>query len=229
MQKTLKEAGLHKETTSLGQTLDVIFKELGMPRTLKEVGVEGKQKMEIIARKQYQGFMHTGKSKTNAQRRAGDAGLGDGKRIRCTVRLDGNMAFDSCYLVTHSWCTQLESKRLAVKFDVNVHASTASVAPSRSTFQPLANRGSSGSSSPACGMLRNEVIKAVGQQQHTGNTTTEGHKIPIFSLFGRRFVVATGRRRLLLRYGSLASEDSNGVAASSAVVQPIHCLHSNIR
>ena len=47
--QVLTEAGLD-QTASASEMLDVIFRKLAMPRTLKEMGVEGKEKIEIIAR-----------------------------------------------------------------------------------------------------------------------------------------------------------------------------------
>lgn len=46
--RVLNKAGLKKETADLGDALDVIIRELGMPRTLKEVGV-GHDKFEKLA------------------------------------------------------------------------------------------------------------------------------------------------------------------------------------
>ena len=44
----LKQAGLDKEKSNAGDALDAIFRELGMPRTLKEVGI-GRDKLDILA------------------------------------------------------------------------------------------------------------------------------------------------------------------------------------
>jgi alcohol dehydrogenase class IV len=44
----LKDAGLTRENSDAGDALGAVFKFLGMPRTLKEVGV-GREKFEIIA------------------------------------------------------------------------------------------------------------------------------------------------------------------------------------
>ena len=49
VRQTLEAAGLNEQTSDAGDALDIIFRKLGMPRTLKEVGVEGKEKMDIIA------------------------------------------------------------------------------------------------------------------------------------------------------------------------------------
>ena len=38
------------EGVDLGDILDVIFREMGMPRTLREVGVEDREKLERVAR-----------------------------------------------------------------------------------------------------------------------------------------------------------------------------------
>lgn len=46
--KLLREEGLDKESASLSDVLDVIIRELGMPRTLKEVGV-GRDKLDALA------------------------------------------------------------------------------------------------------------------------------------------------------------------------------------
>ena len=50
VQGILNEAGLDEKNSSLGDALDVLFRKLGMPRTLKEVGVEGQEKLDIIAK-----------------------------------------------------------------------------------------------------------------------------------------------------------------------------------
>ncbi|KAH6664845.1 hypothetical protein B0J14DRAFT_237966 [Halenospora varia] len=41
--QTFAEAGLKRETTDLGDLLDAFFRALGMPRTLKEVGIEASE------------------------------------------------------------------------------------------------------------------------------------------------------------------------------------------
>ena len=46
--EVLKKAGLVKEKTNAGDALDAVFRELGMPRTLKEVGV-GRDKLDVLA------------------------------------------------------------------------------------------------------------------------------------------------------------------------------------
>ena len=46
--RVLNKAGLKKETADLGDALDVVIRELGIPRTLKEVGV-GPDKFEKLA------------------------------------------------------------------------------------------------------------------------------------------------------------------------------------
>ena len=46
--KILKERGLEEDNTDLGDTLDAIVRALGLPRTLKEVGI-GKNKSEEFA------------------------------------------------------------------------------------------------------------------------------------------------------------------------------------
>ena len=46
----LLDAGLDQQASTLGDALDVIFRQFGMPRTLKEVGVEGQEKLDIIAK-----------------------------------------------------------------------------------------------------------------------------------------------------------------------------------
>ena len=46
--EVLRKAGLVKEKTNAGDALDAVFRELGMPRTLKEVGV-GRDKLDGLA------------------------------------------------------------------------------------------------------------------------------------------------------------------------------------
>lgn len=46
--KLFESKGLKEEEADLGDLIDVLFKELGMPRTLREVGVE-KEKFEALA------------------------------------------------------------------------------------------------------------------------------------------------------------------------------------
>ena len=46
--RVLNKAGLKKETADLGDALDVVIRELGMPRTLEEVGI-GQDKFEELA------------------------------------------------------------------------------------------------------------------------------------------------------------------------------------
>ena len=46
--RVLSKAGLKKETADLGDALDAVIRELGMPRTLKEVGI-GPDKFEKLA------------------------------------------------------------------------------------------------------------------------------------------------------------------------------------
>src|SRR5438045_9021749 len=42
--------GLCEETTDLGDLLDAFVRELGMPRSMTEVGVTGREKLEVLAR-----------------------------------------------------------------------------------------------------------------------------------------------------------------------------------
>lgn len=42
--------GLSEETADLGDLLDAFVRELGMPRSLTEVGVTGKEKLELLAK-----------------------------------------------------------------------------------------------------------------------------------------------------------------------------------
>lgn len=52
IRETLEDRGNLKESSAdLGDVLDAIFREFGMPRTLKEVGVEGEEKLKELARK----------------------------------------------------------------------------------------------------------------------------------------------------------------------------------
>jgi len=44
----LKDAGLKQESSEAGDALDVVFRALGMPRSLKDVGV-GRDKFDILA------------------------------------------------------------------------------------------------------------------------------------------------------------------------------------
>lgn len=44
----LKKAGLQKDKSNAGDALDAVFRALGMPRTLKDVGV-GRDKLDILA------------------------------------------------------------------------------------------------------------------------------------------------------------------------------------
>jgi alcohol dehydrogenase class IV len=45
-----KEAGLDRDTSSAGGALDAVFRALGVPRTLKDVGVGvGRDKLDILA------------------------------------------------------------------------------------------------------------------------------------------------------------------------------------
>ena len=41
--------GLHEETADLGDLLDVYVRELGLPRSLAEVGVTGRENLETLA------------------------------------------------------------------------------------------------------------------------------------------------------------------------------------
>jgi alcohol dehydrogenase class IV len=49
VEKVLKTRGLSKEQADLGDMLDAIIRELGMPRTLKEKGI-GREKLEKLAK-----------------------------------------------------------------------------------------------------------------------------------------------------------------------------------
>jgi alcohol dehydrogenase class IV len=46
--QVLKKAGLEKDKSNAGDALDAVFRALGMPRTLKDVGV-GRDKLDILA------------------------------------------------------------------------------------------------------------------------------------------------------------------------------------
>jgi alcohol dehydrogenase class IV len=46
--QVLKKAGLEKDKSNAGQALDAVFRALGMPRTLKDVGV-GRDQLDILA------------------------------------------------------------------------------------------------------------------------------------------------------------------------------------
>lgn len=45
----VKALRLEKEKADLGDVLDAVFRSLGMPRSLKEVGVEGRERLETLA------------------------------------------------------------------------------------------------------------------------------------------------------------------------------------
>lgn len=45
----LKARGLNPSTSDLADCLDALFRELGVPRTLKEVGFEGDEKVKTVA------------------------------------------------------------------------------------------------------------------------------------------------------------------------------------
>lgn len=47
--QVLSRRGLSHATNDLGDTLDGLFREYGMPRTLKEVGVEGDDQLQQLA------------------------------------------------------------------------------------------------------------------------------------------------------------------------------------
>lgn len=49
--QTLKNRGLTPSSSDLGDVLDALFREFGMPRTLKEVGVEGDERLVELAKK----------------------------------------------------------------------------------------------------------------------------------------------------------------------------------
>ncbi len=46
--EVLKARGLKEESSDAGDALDAVFRELGMPRSLKEVGV-GREKFDALA------------------------------------------------------------------------------------------------------------------------------------------------------------------------------------
>lgn len=48
--QVLSKRGLSNTTNDLGDILDGLFREYGMPRTLKEVGIEGDEKLREIAK-----------------------------------------------------------------------------------------------------------------------------------------------------------------------------------
>ncbi len=48
--KLFLERGLNEETADLGNLLDGFVRELGMPRSLTEVGITGREKLENLAR-----------------------------------------------------------------------------------------------------------------------------------------------------------------------------------
>lgn len=45
----LEARGLKSSTSDLGDCLDMLFRELGVPRSLKEVGFEGDEKLKAAA------------------------------------------------------------------------------------------------------------------------------------------------------------------------------------
>lgn len=47
--QVLTDRGLSAQKSDLGDTLDGLFREFGMPRTLREVGVEGEENLQILA------------------------------------------------------------------------------------------------------------------------------------------------------------------------------------
>jgi alcohol dehydrogenase class IV len=50
VKRTLSDAGLEVDSSSTADVLDVVFRKLGMPRTLRDVGVDGKEKLSVVAR-----------------------------------------------------------------------------------------------------------------------------------------------------------------------------------
>ena len=49
IRETLEHRGLQQSSADLGDLLDGLFREFGMPRTLKEVGVEGDNTLGLLA------------------------------------------------------------------------------------------------------------------------------------------------------------------------------------
>ncbi|OQV05525.1 hypothetical protein CLAIMM_10252 [Cladophialophora immunda] len=49
IRETLEKRGLKRSSADLGDVLDGLFREFGMPRTLREVGVEGDQTLQLLA------------------------------------------------------------------------------------------------------------------------------------------------------------------------------------